>query len=197
MIKRGTLPDTDLRTAALIARNADRMAKMISQLLDFTRSRLGGGIPIHPRPVELAGLCTELIAECEAANPGRAFSFTADVDTNGHWDRDRLAQVIANLLGNAVKYGALETPITVRVVDEGDAVTLSVHNAGPPISAETLPSIFEPFRRGTRHQTDRTESLGLGLFIATEIVRAHAGQIDVRSSEAEGTTFTVRLPRRA
>lgn len=197
MMKRGNLPDAEMKTAALIARNGDRMSKMVSQLLDFTRARLGGGIPLEPKPMELAELCTELVAECEAAHPDRTIVFEADLYTAGLWDRERLGQVVANLLGNAVQHGAPGQPIELRVHDESDrTVRVTVHNEGPPIPETMLPTIFDPFRRAALRRTgkDSSGSLGLGLFIVREIVQAHGGRVEVESNEG-GTTFTVTLPR--
>ena len=194
MLKRGALEGSDVKMAARIARNADRMAKMISQLLDFTRARLGGGIPIDPRPTDLAEVCGEILADSEIAHPDRKFSFARSGDTRGVWDRERLAQVLANLVGNAAKYGDPQAPIAIAIDEAGEAVRLRVHNSGEPIPPDVLPTIFDPFRRGDHHR-ERAESLGLGLYIVSEIVRAHAGTIDATSTAEEGTTFTVTLPR--
>ena len=195
MLKKGTLEGSDMKMAARIARNADRMAKMISQLLDLTRARLGGGIPIEPKPIDLCEVCLEVVEDSEVANPDRVFRFAYSGDVRGTWDRERLAQVVANLVGNAVKYGRADGVIDVRLDGDGErGVRLSVHNDGAPIPPDVLPTIFDPFRRGSEHR-ERAESLGLGLFIVQEIVRTHGGTIDVASTEAEGTTFTVCLPR--
>jgi len=197
ILKRGTLHDPDAKTVARIASSADRMPKIISQLLDFTRTRLGGGLPINPTLTDLAEVCQEVIAEFETANPDRVLCLDSDLDTKGLWDRERLAQVVTNLIGNAIQHGRLDGSIDVRLRDEGDAVCLLVHNDGSPIPVDLLPSIFDPFRRGRRRATQKAEGLGLGLFIVREMVRAHSGEISVQSTEAEGTTFTVKLPRRS
>jgi signal transduction histidine kinase len=110
----------------------------------------------------------------------------------GDWDSDRLAQVISNLLGNAIQHGG-GTPITLTAQEEGDAVTLAVHNGGQPIPVAAIPCIFEPLSRG--RDESAAGSLGLGLFIARAIVSAHGGDIRVTSSSAAGTTFKVTLPR--
>jgi PAS domain S-box-containing protein len=196
MLKRGKLEDVDSRTAARIARSADRMSKIISQLLDFTRARLGGGIPIDREAVDLAELCAEVIAEQETAHPDRALRLDADMDANGLWDRERLGQVVSNLIGNAIRHGKPGAPVDVRLRAQGDAVCLEIHNEGPPIPADVLPAIFDPFRRG--HGTaasHKSEGLGLGLFIVREMVKAHCGDISVQSTETGGTTFSVTLPR--
>lgn len=195
LLKNGQLQGDDTKTAARIARSADRMAKMISQLLDFTRARLGCGMPVEPKPVDLAEVCIQVIAEYETAHPDRELRFGPDPDTNGLWDRDRLAQVAANLIGNAIQHGRPDRPVDVRVFNRGGEVCLSVHNDGPPIPADVLPSIFDPFRRGNVSDRSKTESLGLGLYISRELVLAHGGDISVQSTEGDGTTFQVRLPR--
>jgi phosphoserine phosphatase RsbU/P len=195
MLKRGMLSEADAKVTARIARSADRMSKIISQLLDFTRARLGGGLSVERRPADAAEICAQVIAEVQMANPDCALIFEADNDTHGLWDRERLAQVVSNLIGNAIQHGLPGGPIDVRVGDCGEAVSLAVHNQGPPVPAELLPSIFDPFRRGGAHAKSKTDGLGLGLFIVREMVHAHGGEIAVHSTEAEGTTFTVRLPR--
>src|SRR5216683_2653541 len=196
MLKRGMLMPADAKVAARIARSGDRMTNIISQLLDFTRARLGGGILIDPKPIDLAEICAEVIDEIESAHPDRTVLFAADGDTRGVWDRARLAQVVSNLIGNAVKYGKRDAAIGVQLDNEDDAVTLCVHNEGPAIAADLLPSIFEPFRR-QQNAMARGEGLGLGLYICREMIRAHGGEISVQSSDKAGTTFTVRLPRSA
>ncbi|HEY6100143.1 MAG TPA: ATP-binding protein [Anaeromyxobacter sp.] len=118
----------------------------------------------------------------------------ASGDAHGEWDSDRLVQVVTNLVVNALKYGCRGTEVTVRVAGAGDAATLEVHNEGEPIPADLQAHLFEPYRRGEQDSGDRT-SIGLGLYIAHEIVRAHGGSLAARSSASEGTTFTVRLPR--
>ncbi|MCU1281843.1 MAG: hypothetical protein JWM53_5389, partial [bacterium] len=145
LLKRGTLEGGDAKMAARIARNADRMAKMISQLLDVTRARLGGGIPIDPKPIDFAEVCREVVDDIEIANSERKFTLARTGDGKGVWDRERLAQVVANLVGNSVQYGKPEAPIAVGLDGTGAAIILTVHNDGEPIPADVLPVIFDPF----------------------------------------------------
>lgn len=194
MLKRGSLQEADVKVMARIARSADRMAKIISQLLDFTRARLGGGMKIEPRSVDLADVCADVIAEMEAVHPECTLSFDAEGDAGGLWDRSRLAQVVSNLVGNAVEHGKPAGAIHLGLTGDGESVTLTVHNEGPPIPAEFLPAMFDPFRRHQRANRS-PEGLGLGLYICRQLVLAHGGDISVHSTEAAGTTFTVRLPR--
>lgn len=197
MLQRGTLSEADAKATARIARSADRMSKIISQLLDFTRARLGGGISITPRPMDLAEVCAEVISELETSHPDRTVRFESTGDTRGEWDRERLAQVVSNLVGNAIKHGRPDGTIDVQLQNGGDAVTLCVHNEGPPIADDLLPSIFDPFRRKSTHAAPPADGLGLGLYICREMIYAHGGEIGVQSSDGAGTSFTVRLPRSA
>jgi PAS domain S-box-containing protein len=200
MLLRQGLPEAQVKAVARVASSADRMKRMINDLLDLTRSRLGGGIPISPRLVNLREVCRHVFEEHEVAHPSCELRFEASGSCWGEWDADRIAQVLSNLLGNAIQYGRQGTPVRVSLRDaqEGGKLELSVHNEGSPIPGEILPALFDPFRRGVHPEGSLTgpRGLGLGLFIAHQIVLEHGGSIDVRSSEVEGTTFTVSLPRR-
>jgi signal transduction histidine kinase len=173
------------------------MARMIGELLDFTRGRLGGGIPVEPHPGDLSTICREVMEELEASRPGARLHLQVDGHGYGEWDAGRLSQALSNLVGNALQYSPEGSP--VRVTVDGHAwheVVLTVHNEGPSIPAELLPELFEPFRRGPRARRDANESgLGLGLYIVRQIVLAHGGSLEAESREQWGTTFTARLPR--
>lgn len=175
--------------------SARRMANMIEQLFDLSRARLAGGVPLLLEPnVDLARLVEEAIAEVAVASPDRAPTLTRTGDSLGNWDSERVARVISNLLGNAVRHGASDSPIAVRVDGtRADQVTLEVENGGE-VAPEILPELFSPFRGDSRRRR-RGEGLGLGLFIVSEIVNAHGGTVAVRSERGK-TTFTVLLPRR-
>lgn len=175
-----------------------RMQKIIENLLDFIRSRTGGGLPIHPEETDLADICDQIAEECRASHPGKVIHTAITGDVRGKWDAVRIAQVYQNLIGNAIQYGS-DTPITVLTYEDGVHAVLSVHNGGAPIPPGLKKNIFDPLRRnlsGAAHRGDR-KNLGLGLYIVREIVAAHHGSIDVVSTEQDGTTFTVRLPRQA
>ena len=189
----GTLDEKQRRSVDRIARSAQRMSKMIADLLDFTRGRIGHGIPIRRAPADMAAICRHAIEEIRVTHPQRDISITVDGDTRGSWDADRVAQVISNLAGNAVEHGA--DPVRVAIEGTADAVLLRVSNAGPPIDPHRLMTIFQPFSR--RDDGLSSRGLGLGLFIASEIVAAHAGRIDAASDQTRGTTFTVWWPRAA
>ncbi|QRK12197.1 PAS domain-containing protein [Archangium violaceum] len=196
LLRQETLPERALRLAQRIALNAESMTRMIEDLLDLTRGRLGGGIPITPTATDLEQLGRRVVGEVEVAHPARELRLKVRGDLHGEWDPDRLAQLLGNLLKNALDYSPQETPVTLSLHDEGEHVRLEVHNAGEPIPAELLPDLFEPFRRGMARGRSPS-GLGLGLFIVQQITAAHEGTVDVRSTREEGTTFTVRLPRAA
>lgn len=189
LLERSGLPTRATDLAVRISRSARRIDAMTGALLLFARGRLGGGIPVASRECDLAAICRTEVEETRQAYPGRAISCTTSGHLVGDWDPDRLEQLLANLISNAVAHGA--DPIRVQAHGNGGHVTVSVHNQGPPIAAELLPLLFEPFR-----SRSHSEGLGLGLYIVSEIARAHGGSISVRSVEGEGTTFTITLPRR-
>jgi PAS domain S-box-containing protein len=179
-----------------IMKSGERMARMIDQLLDFTRVRAGAGIPIEPRPLDLVPLVRQVADELEDGNPEWAFRIEHSGDTIGDWDGDRLGQVFSNLLGNAVQHGSVAGGVSVTIDgSEPATVTVSVRNDGA-IPAHLVPRVFEPMSGGDTRRA-RSNSLGLGLFITEQIARAHGGGVSVASSEELGTTFTVTLPRGA
>ncbi|HET9625079.1 MAG TPA: ATP-binding protein, partial [Kofleriaceae bacterium] len=178
---------------------AERATRLVRDLLDFTQAQLGGGIPVVPAPLDFHACIAQAVDELRAAFPDRELRLAADGagDGRGAWDADRLAQVVQNLVSNAVKYSTPGTPITVRTAADVRGVSLVVHNQGAPIPERDRPNLFAPMRRGA-HGVDRNAgSVGLGLFIVDHIVRAHHGTIAVRSTADDGTAFTVWLPRAA
>jgi signal transduction histidine kinase len=180
-----------------VARGGERIHQIVDLLLDFTRARLGGGIPVVPQAGDLNELCIRVVDELHVTRPDRAIrcDFARD-SLQGTWDLQRLAQVVANLLDNALKYSPEGSAVRLSTWEKGEGVFLEVHNEGAPISSELLPHLFEPFRRGEGTDATAHESLGLGLYIAHSIVAAHGGTLGVRSTDGEGTTFRVCLPRR-
>jgi signal transduction histidine kinase len=194
------VPDPETaEIAARITASAMAMGRMIGDLLDFTASGLGAAMPLSPTDADLTDLCREVVEETRAANPTRTLRFDSHGELTGHWDAGRLRQVISNLLGNAVQHGDETAPIEISAQGEASGVKLMIRNAGPPIPADAIPTIFDPLVRGAspdRSKHRRPGSIGLGLYVAREIVSAHGGTIGVESSAAAGTAFTVRLPRR-
>lgn len=181
------------RSIQRILRSTWRMDRLIRQLLDFARIRACGGMPIEIGPVDLHAVCRQVIDEMAGAYPQARVVLEAHGDGTGRWDADRLAQVLSNLVGNAIQHGE-GGPITVRVDDAGDDVVVAVHNPGAPIPAELLPWTFDPFRQGQRSGKP-SQSVGLGLYIVEQIVRAHGGHVALVSPDRDGTTVTARLPR--
>lgn len=197
MLDTGELEEPHLSLTSRIAGSARRMDGMVSDLLDFTRSRLGSGVPIVCRDMDLATSVRQAIDELTAARPASRFSFAVAGDLCGVWDAARISQVVSNLLCNAALHGAPDETVHVSAQGEPDEVVLRVHNGGKPIPRGELPTLFSPFKRLSSNDASVAASnhLGLGLYIAERIVVAHGGSIGVRSSVEAGTLFTVRLPR--
>ncbi|HEU5058468.1 MAG TPA: PAS domain-containing protein [Kofleriaceae bacterium] len=186
--------DRLLKPISRILRSGERMSRMIDQLLDFTRVRTGAGIPLEPRPVDLATLIRQVADELEDAHPDWAFSIDAVGESVGTWDPDRLAQVFSNLIGNAVQHGEPAGGVAVRIDGtDTDRVRVEVKNMGA-IPGDLIGRIFEPLG-GTDTRRAKAQGLGLGLFITEQIARAHGGAVSVQSSKELGTVFTVLLPR--
>jgi signal transduction histidine kinase len=197
MLDTHELQEPHLTLTTRIARSARRMNQMVGDLLDFTLSRLGSGVPVTREAMDMGKAVTHAVEEMTAAHPDSVFQCSTSGDLHGKWDGPRISQVLANLLGNAVEHGSAKTPITVTALGETTDVVLQVHNRGPAIPASNLAGLFSPLKRikpGEPAPRDST-NLGLGLYIAERIVTAHGGTIDVSSSDDAGTTFTVRLPR--
>jgi signal transduction histidine kinase len=184
------------QAASRLIRSGARMQGLLDDLVDFNRTRLGLGINIAPTHVELASVFADALEQMRAAYPDRQLELKVLGGTQGFWDGGRLQQLLSNLVVNAIKYGAPDAPVHVAVIGEATGVLLEVSNAGPAIEKATLDRIFDPLSRGSglKVRDDADGSLGLGLFIAREIAKAHGGDIEARSSNAE-TVFAVRLPR--
>ncbi|MFJ2365533.1 sensor histidine kinase [Pseudomonas sp. NPDC087697] len=184
------------RYVTSIKSSARHMAAMVNDLLELVRSRLGNSLPIEPAPMDLASAAKAALNEAGAGQPDCHSQLIVEGDTHGVWDRTRLDQLLQNLIGNALQHGANHRPVTLSIMGEIDQVTLTMHNHGDPIPADALPTIFDPLVRSASEElAGHSTSLGLGLFIVKQVVDAHQGTIEVSSSEAEGTTFSVVLPR--
>jgi signal transduction histidine kinase len=199
VLETGTLTDGERRSLTVGMRCGRRMNRMIADLLDFTRVRLGAGLPISCADVDLGATVRYAVEEADSAARDRTLGCTTTGDLHGRWDAARISQVLSNLLGNAVQYSAPNTRISVSAQGEDREVIVRVHSDGTAIPSSDLPGLFSPFKRLRAASSgggggDST-NLGLGLFIAERIVSAHRGTIDVRSSPEAGTLFTVRLPR--
>jgi signal transduction histidine kinase len=177
-----------------ILSSGKRMGRLVEQLLDFARLRSGDGIPCNPQPMDVGQLSRAVIEELASTFPGRRIDFHPTGDLVGLWDSERLEQAISNLVANALRHGAPESPVVVLVNGRSElGVTLQVANDGT-IPADLLPLMFRPFG-SPRRGNGGSRGLGLGLYIAKQIVAAHGGTIAVSSVEREGTAFTVSLPR--
>jgi len=193
LAREGGLTDRQSRGVARILSGAGRMERITRDLLDVTRIQAGQAMALQRGTADLGAAIRRIRDEAEAANPGRAVQMECAGELRGEWDGARLEQAIGNLVANALVHGARDAPVRVRCFADGDAVGVEVENRGEPIAPELLPHLFEPFRRGGR--TDgRRGGLGLGLFIVSEIVRAHGGTVAVTSDETS-TVFRLRLPR--
>lgn len=186
---------TDERTKRIAGRvvsSADRMTRMIEELLDFTRVHLGAGLDLTPSLFNLGELIADLAEEIHTTNSARQLNLEKSGDLVGSWDRDRLTQVFSNLLANAAVHGDVEVPVTVVVRgDHPRVLTVDVKNGGA-IPPEVLPEICKPFKRGA---FSARKGLGLGLYIADEIVRLHGGKMTFTSTPEAGTCFSVSILR--
>lgn len=195
LVRREELNERSLRSVLRIQASAERAVRMTRDLLDFTQVRMGGGLPVHRRPVDLHDLAQQVIEELRMSHPEREFRVESDGDALGEWDPDRMAQMLSNLLGNALQYSPANSRVTVRVHGEAPRVMVCVHNEGPPIPAEARERLFRPLQRARTDGSNAERSIGLGLFIVKHIVESHGGSIDVTSREGQGTTFIAWLPR--
>lgn len=180
-----------------IDRSARHIKRMVDDLLDVARTRLGASFPLEPQPIDAAVLCRQLVEDSRAISRGHDIRFEASGDLNGVWDSARLHQLLTNLLRNAIQHGDAATPITVRAIGEESHALFEVHNFGEPVPPSKLQSIFEPMVRGKAgaEMGGQSENLGLGLYIARTIAKAHSGTLSVESSRDRGTSFRARLPR--
>ncbi|MBR1193885.1 sensor histidine kinase [Bradyrhizobium sp. AUGA SZCCT0240] len=194
----GTTSPKQAKVVLGIRTAAGRATQILNDLLDLTRSSFGTEIPLARTKTDIALLCQEIADEHRAINPDRRFEVTHEGDPMGSCDPARLGQVLSNLMGNAVQYGDVSSPITVRVAgDDPETVTIAVHNFGIAIPMEAQALIFQSWMRGqdVHHPPEQGTHLGLGLYIAKLIAEAHGGDISVTSNEQAGTTFSIRLPR--
>lgn len=195
LLRREGLTEVQQKQVHRIVLSTERAVRMVRDLLDFTQVRQGG-LLLHPRDMDFHAVVEAAVEEAQVTFPGRVITVSRSGDGLGRWDADRLSQVVGNLVGNALNYGAPDEPIQVRSHGQDSGVVLEVHNTGVPIPDTFLPRLFEPLERGAPHHEGRVDrNIGLGLFIVRQVVRAHGGTVTARSSLETGTTFTVLLPR--
>ncbi len=190
LLRRGSLDELDTGRVRRILASVERARHFVDEVLEYSRLREKGGLPLEVADARLEEITRSVVEEARTAFPGRKINLVAE-EALGSWDTHRVAEVLSNLLGNALQYGEPERPITLSVGSRHEECFVELHNFGPPIPEEFIPTLFEPFRRG---RTGGRGSVGLGLFIVNQIVQAHGGRIGVRSTLEQGTTFSVHLP---
>ena len=174
------------------------MARLISDLLDYARTRAPGGMPVILARANLHAICKDAVEECRGAHPSSAIVLETTGDATGSWDADRIEQALTNLITNAIQYGASSTIRVQSIESAPQVVAIKVHNGGAVIPGDVLPELFKAYRRGIRGDTSSHRSgLGLGLFIVAQIAAAHGGRAYAESSANDGTTFTIEIPRAA
>ncbi len=181
-----------------IYNSTQRMNRLIIDLLDFTRTQFSENLPTSLAPTNMAKICEDMVQELKSSNPKRDFIIKKQGSLDGIWDKDRIAQVFSNLLGNAVQHGSHTSPIEVELNGSKDIIIVNITNKGPAIPKSKMVTIFEPLSRYNNAEDDshtHKNSLGLGLYITKEIVLAHKGNISVTSCEDKGTTFSLNIPR--
>jgi sigma-B regulation protein RsbU (phosphoserine phosphatase) len=188
------LAPTQVQVMGHIQRAIARAQRLISDLLDFTIARIGQGLTVNVQAIDLHALVSAHVEELALAHPSRRIVHRRLGEGRATGDADRLFQLIDNLLSNAVAYGSASSAITVTSEIAPGVFSIAVHNHGPAIPATVLPTLFQPMVRGT-DIASASRSVGLGLFIVSEIAKAHGGEVRVESTDADGTTFTAVIPR--
>jgi signal transduction histidine kinase len=196
LLEKGSVDEKARRRLARIVTSAERMHRMIRDVLDLTRQRFHRPMPLNSQPTDLGVICRDIVAEVREANPERFIRGDEQGDLRGQWDADRMAEVVSNLVSNAIQHGAAGSPVEISLAGDDEEVVLAVKNQGEPIPEEDMAALLEPFQSASS-EPDVGGHLGLGLFITREIVAAHGGRIEARSSAEAGTTFTVHMPRHA
>lgn len=196
------LPAKSLRLSTRILRSSKRVEEIVRDLLDFSTSHLGDGIPITPTALDFAAVCDNVVEEVRTVHVERRITLALHGDLRVVWDGARIGQAFANLLINGIQHGSDSDEVAVVVTGSKDDIVWSVNNRGAPIPPPVLRTIFDPARRfalrpASERSPGQAHNLGLGLYIAREIISAHGGRIAIASSKADGTTFTVQIPRHA
>ena len=192
VLGRGDVPTSQQRVLSRVARAAERANRLITDLLDFTQARVGGGLSVDLRQIDLHATVAEAVEELALAYPNRELRHIGEGEPMCTADGDRLSQLVGNLVSNAMVYGEPGAPVTVSSTVREYAFYISVHNTGKTIPAEVLPTLFQPMVRGEASSGSR--SVGLGLYIVREIAKAHGGEVAASSSPESGTFFTATFP---
>lgn len=197
LLEEGNLREPFRGLVGRIAGSAKTMNNLVTDLLDFARIRLGGGIPIEVAPVDLEAVIIEVVAEVTASHPESDVRVEVAGDLRGEWDSSRLAQALTNLVMNAVEHGSAKSAIQVAARGTAEEIVISVHNHGLVIPSEQLGRLFDAMSPTSEDEARGKHHLGLGLYIVHSIIAAHGGSIHVDSTSDGGTTFTLHLPRRS
>jgi signal transduction histidine kinase len=192
LISRAKTLDEATKFAEMMQGTVARMALLIDNVMDFARGRLGGGLSLQRRPQPVEPMLRQVVSELQSAHLDRTIETTFDIHGSINCDSQRIGQLLSNLLGNAVSHGSADRPIRVLAATYGSSFELSVTNFGEPISPEAKEKLFQPFYRGRVRSS--LQGLGLGLFIASEIAKAHGGTLEVDSSQKE-TRFMFQMPK--
>jgi signal transduction histidine kinase len=186
-----------IQVGARMYSSAMRMGEMLDDLLDYTKIRIGGGLQLSLARTDLSVVCTQVIEEFLASHPGRIIRVAVSGDCNGNCDAGSVGRVYQNLIGNALQYSTADSAVDVMLQCGAEEVVFSIHNEGLPIPASEQRHLFDPLRRHVSNKPEEPSrtNLGLGLYIAREIVLAHHGEISLVSTPTEGTTFKVTLPK--
>jgi signal transduction histidine kinase len=199
ILNMGAISERQTMLSTQIVESCSRIDAIINDLLDVTRSRFGSSLPVSRAPMDMGFVSRLVVDEMRIANPSRTLILDISGDVKGEWDKSRIGQVFSNLIGNALQYGFKDSPIGIAVKGVLDEVIICVHNEGIAIPPQKLETIFAPLSRGIAYESDdpSASNLGLGLYIASDIVVSHGGKMTVTSTDDDGTTFTARFPRAA
>lgn len=194
MLASGELTPIHTRIVNRVMSAANRATRLIADLLDFTQARLGGALPVSLAPLDLHALVAECVDELRVVWAGRMLEHIQSGGSPIVADADRLAQIVTNLVSNAMTYGVPDQPVNICSTTDERSFSIAVRNFGPVIPADLLPHIFEPLRRGEQQVKLGSRSVGLGLYIVQQIALAHGGTVTIESTPETGTTFTVSAP---
>lgn len=194
---RTTKDERQIKSLERALNSARRASRIINDLLDVTHVRVSGGMRINRQQVDLRTVLSEAVDDLRIAHPGRELRLETmgEAAAPGEWDPDRVTQAATNLINNALQHGEPASPVVIRLEPRTDDVVIEVHNRGPAIARDALSLLFDPFKRGSQAKRRVGGGLGLGLYIVDQIVRSHGGTLEVNSTDAEGTTFRLLLPR--
>ncbi|MFB9243576.1 HAMP domain-containing histidine kinase [Massilia antarctica] len=195
-----TLPAKVLKVGLRIFNSAKRVDEIVRDLLDFSTSHLGEGIPIDPYTVDLDQICLNVVEEARTFHPERHIELVSEGNLVGTWDGPRLAQAFSNLISNAIQHGKPEGTIRIAINGSAADVLFEVRNEAEVIPPAKLRTLFDPvksfaIRPPSERSISRVQNLGLGLYVVKEIVKAHEGRISVSSTQEAGVSFTISLPR--